>query len=232
MAPLTTRQKASLQRDGYLVLERWLPKCWSRKLEQRLTFLSSKFPGRKALLPDPVFEDFCVSDEVLELARGVLGEDLLFHHANGRVLYPGAGGKPWHHDRDGAVLPPDERIGMYHFFFYPLGLCGSSGPLIVRPGTHLHEVPRDEPAQLRCTVSAADVSIVGGPGLTVVADSALWHMRPPLGGGRPRFDINLSFVASPGDWPERREYRSVLSEIGERRGEPWLHIARSCEDQP
>jgi hypothetical protein len=203
------------------VLDGWLPSQCSDRLAQRLSVISSQLPGRKALIPDSVFEEFCVSTEVLSLALQLLGESCLLHHANGRILAPGGLGRPWHHDRDGRTLPPNARVAMYHFFFYPRGLSLECAPLVVRPRTHHREVARSAATCLGTRLSPGDIVIRGAPGLTVIMDSARWHIRPRAPGQRPRFDLNVSFVEGPGDWPERLELKEVLNEVARRRGGPW-----------
>jgi len=210
---LKSSQVAFLKSEGYLVLDRRLPPEWAQRLRERLLAFAVRWPGRKQLLPDEVFVEFILSKEVLPLARAVLGEKCLVHHANGRVAASNSCAKVWHHDRDGRVLPYADRAAMYHFMFYPGGLDGGVAPLVLKARTHLLEVPRNVPAVLGTSISTDDVVLTGSPGLVIILDSAVWHMRPAASSAVPRFDLNVSFVEGPGDWPERQALAPVLSEV-------------------
>lgn len=221
--PLEPCQIEFLGSEGYLVLDQRLSPGWSQRLRERLMMFAEKWPGRKQLLPDEVFVEFIISDEVLPLAKTVVGEMCLLHHANGRVAASNDQAKIWHHDRDGQILPYADRIAMYHFMFYPGGLDDGVAPLVLKPRSHLLDVPRSLPAKFGTKLSADDVVVIGPEGLVVVLDSAVWHMRPATASSLPRFDLNISFVGGPGHWPEREELTPVFAQVARRVPKRFAH---------
>lgn len=102
---------------------------------------------------------------------------------------------------------------MYHVMVYPVGLPGDVAPLVVKPRSHLLAVDRQVPNSLGLTVGPDDIALRGAPGLVLVLDSALWHMRPGAPARSPRFDLNVSFCEPSGTWPERAAWRDVLQEV-------------------
>lgn len=213
--PLCSESLSELRGLGYTVLPEYLSPDWRTRLQERLLHFAARFPGRKALLPDAEFLQFFISDELLAIPRAVLGPTFLFHHANGRALR-GSGtssSKPWHHDHDGPAISRARRKRMYHVMVYPAGLPQDVAPLVLKPRSHLLAVDRKAPVSLGVAIDPEDMILGGAPGLVVVIDSALWHMRPGASTESSRFDINVSFCEPAGSWPERTEWCDVHQEI-------------------
>lgn len=202
-----------LHNYGYVVLANYLSKTWQIKLQERLSLFVTKFPNQKGLLLDPIFLDFATSDELLSLPYSLFGTDFLLHHMNGRVITSSNISKMWHHDRDGTISARKEGIHMYHIMVYPGGLSEEVSPLVVKPKSHLYSVERYTPNHLSEKIEADDVIIHGNPGLVVVIDSALWHMRPSKISLSPRFDLNVSFCEPVGYWPERNKLNNILQQV-------------------
>jgi ectoine hydroxylase-related dioxygenase (phytanoyl-CoA dioxygenase family) len=165
-----------------------------------------------------VFDELIVSDMVLGVVRGVLGDDFLFHHANGLRLPPCDLGKAWHHDYDGLfpwVLGGGE---MCHLMFYPAGLREDTGPLEVIPRSHRHVVERSKPDRLVRGRPVETETFLGEPGLMVLVNSALWHRRRPSLSERHRYYFNLSYCQRGRIRPERQSYAGRLRRLQERPG--------------
>jgi ectoine hydroxylase-related dioxygenase (phytanoyl-CoA dioxygenase family) len=205
--------RQSVLRQGYCVLKSWLPARWSDRLTDGLDELDRTRPGEKRLMPHQPFLDLLADPLLHPLLEPILGDTYLFHHANGKRITDGAG-KVWHHDYDGRK-PWDgaDDTTMVHVMIYPRGLRADSGPLVLRPGSHLEMVPRHEPNRYGYSVDPGDVTVIGPPGTVVVLNSATWHMRPESTSD-PRHYLNVSYIG-PGaaERPERDEYAELLTEL-------------------
>jgi hypothetical protein len=208
------------ERDGYVALDAYFPPdmCASaaqaldevmvRRRALSLTWTPAT-PTRKSVLGHPFFDELITSDVMIDLVRLVLGADVRFHHANGRVLAGGDEGTPWHHDYDG-YRPTGEWRGMAHVLVYPDGLTQESGPLLVVPGSHRMPVDRAFPRRLGAQELPEARAVTGGPGLTVLADSGIWHRRAKNHSGEPRRYFQFSYCQPGSAWPERAELDRAL----------------------
>ena len=202
--------KRIVELQGFCTMKGLLPPEWQERLSQRLAYFATQHPGRKALLPDPLFVDFATAPFMRLLATALIESDPVVHHVNGRVLHTGYQ-KPWHHDRDG--LAPRAEAGMYHVMVYPRGLPRTVAPLVVIPKTHLCVVSRSAPQALQCAEPQnTHYEISDESPLIVVIDSALWHMRPATPDSTSRFDLNVSYCRYASTWDERRSYTKILKQ--------------------
>lgn len=202
--------KCIVDSQGYCILRDQPEGQWWPRLTKRLEHFARHYPGRKALLPDPVFVEFATAGFMRVLAKTLLGPNPVVHHVCGRLLVQGTE-KPWHHDRDGDM--PRANAGMYHVMVYPKGLPRTVAPLVIMPGTHLTAVRRDAPRELVSLAPPAQpVSVWSDEPLVVVLDSALWHMRPAAPAFEPRFDLNVSYCTLSGPWTERDTYTAILKQ--------------------
>lgn len=212
-------QQDELERVGYLRLPSYFAKEHCQRMVGRLQFLRAERPNTKFLLPDPLFFELLMSDAVLSIPASLFESTYLFHHANGRILEAGGPGKPWHHDYDDFSPWRPGKPRMIHIMVFPAGLDDAVSPLVIRPGSHLKTVLRHIPNKQGFKITQEDVQVRGDPGLVVVLNSALWHMRPPNPGPKERYDLNFSFCERRGHWPERSEYTSTLSRLRANAGE-------------
>src|SRR5437867_1909780 len=90
-----------LESNGYFCLNEMLDPATSAALCARLDHFANIHPGRKALIPDEFFNDFITTPVLLRFAESLLGDRILFHHANGRAMKTAGLPKEWHHDYDG-----------------------------------------------------------------------------------------------------------------------------------
>lgn len=207
--------------DGYAVLPGHLPAEWNARLIAGLDHLAETRPSEKRLMPHEPFLELLTTELMDGLVRPVLGEDYLFHHANGKRL-TGGEGKVWHQDFD-SDEPWDGRpeTAMVHVMVYPDGLSESKGPLLLRPGTHRNRVPRHFPNSFEYERRADDLMVVGEPGLVAVVNSAMWHMRPPSAVAGTRYYLNFSFIGpAPLARPEREAYAQLLAGLPDLSNEP------------
>jgi hypothetical protein len=207
--------RSAIRRDGYISFPSFFcnEECDAQQgALQELTAARAT----KSVVPHPLFEELVGDERLIQLARTILGDEPLFHHANGRVLPENFPSKPWHHDHDG------ERstwgTGMVHFMCYPAGISAGKGPLIVLPGSHERVVARSHPSRHGDARLPGDVEITGGPGLLVAMDSALWHMRPAPAVLGVRSYFNISYCRRGVVRPERRSLQPMLRGLSGRLG--------------
>jgi ectoine hydroxylase-related dioxygenase (phytanoyl-CoA dioxygenase family) len=208
------------ERDGYVVLDGYfteeLCEGAARALDEimvRRRTLSRTWtehtPTRKSVLGHPYFDALIAAPVMVDLAREALGPEIWFHHANGRVLDGDDEGTPWHHDYDG--YRSTGRWGrMAHILVYPEGLTLDNGPLLVIPGSHRMPVDRAFPRRLGAQELPEAQAVTGRPGLTVLADSGIWHRRSENGSGERRRYFQFSYCQPTGAWPEREELDGML----------------------
>ena len=201
-----------LEADGYFCLNELFDRTTSAALCKRLDYFAEEHPGRKALIPDNVFDSFVTHPLLLKYAKLLLGDRILFHHANGRAMKKAAFPKEWHHDYDGPRPWALSDPLMIHFMIYPAGLDSTNGPLMIVPGSHKRQVDRDYPSRHGLMTIEGTVELCGGPGLVVVINSALWHARKKPS-QLPRYDLNFSFCQPGLTRPERESYFSVLKQL-------------------
>lgn len=217
---------------GYAMLPGWLPEQWSQRLVMGLDRLAEEYPSSKRLMPHEPFLELLAAGVLEPLIQPLLGSDYLFHHANGKMMTDGKG-KPWHHDYDGVqVWNGSIETMMIHLMLYPAGLSANHGPLVVRPGSHRFGVPRHAAQRYEYQREDSDSLIVGEPGLVVILNSALWHMRPPSPAGTSRYYLNFSFIGPAAVIrPEREEYSALLPKLPEQvDNEQWRQrLRKACK---
>ncbi|MFV2104393.1 hypothetical protein [Micromonospora sp. LOL_024] len=204
----------AVHRDGYAVLPDYLPPVWNDRLVAGLDRLAETHPESKALIPHEPFLELLCTDLVQAPVAAVLGGSYLFHHANGKRITDGAG-KVWHHDFDSdETWDGSAATMMMHVMVYPAGLSAEKGPLVLRPGSHLVGVPRHHPNRQGYEIRSDDLVLTGDPGLVVLVNSAMWHMRPPSDAHGPRHYLNLSFIGPARTVrPERDTYGDLISTL-------------------
>ena len=140
----TPEHKAQMDLDGHIVL----PGLLTDDAQQRLTESLSKIhslsrstgPGPKpTTMYAAEYDDYLASiidhPEMLELASGVLGEDIRYDHCVSLIRPGGNKGSGWHTHRY-AENEPD--LGFVRIFFYVNGFTPDYGGLKAVPGSHLY----------------------------------------------------------------------------------------------
>lgn len=198
---------------GYVVLPHFFNDIHNKAIVEALLAASIAQPTSKALLPNPVFESLFCGTPFLTIARAVLGEQFLFHHAHGRAMPAASVGKHWHHDFDGPSPWSSGSPMMIHLMGYPDGLDEERGPLVVLPGSHKRFVAREFPNVYGLESIGGARTLVGEAGMMVVINSALWHMTRPSRSQRVRYYFNFSYCQYGVARPERESYRSILKRL-------------------
>jgi ectoine hydroxylase-related dioxygenase (phytanoyl-CoA dioxygenase family) len=212
---VTESEYEQFRNAGYFVRESFLAPDVCEAFVKRLDERYLLNPGSKRLLPDRVFESLIVDECILTIVHRLLGPDVRFHHANGRVQRDHGIEKPWHHDYDGELQGGAVADSMVHIMIYPVGLTHATGPLLVLPGSHRKGVERSHPNQFGDALLEGAEKIVCGPGTIVVLCSALWHARAkPV--TLPRYDVNLSYCTPDPTRQERLEWGEVHRAIAAR----------------
>lgn len=213
LVPLSANEILQFRNLGYLVYPRFFPEGQCKSLCRALRQLSSHSQNSKSVVPHPAFNALISHPAVLTIVKSILGDEFLFHHANGRELDAGYTAKSWHHDYDGARDKGAMGCSMVHLMCYPSGLSAESSPLVILPKSHLLSVDRAHPRQFGLGVLPGEVNLVGEPGLLVVIDSALWHARRCMTGLQHRFYFNFSYCRPGLPRPERASYSHIIQSL-------------------
>lgn len=225
---ITEKEYKQFRDLGYFIRESFFDPNLCESLVARLDELYSTNPGSKRLLPDKVFGPLIVDESILAIAHNLLGPDVRFHHANGRVQRTHCTEKPWHHDYDGHLREGTTR-SMIHLMIYPLGLTDSTGPLLILPGSHRNGVARSYPNRFGTALIDGARKLVCEAGAIVILHSALWHARiKPL--ALPRYDLNLSYCTPDPTRRERREWSEVHSAVAASADPSHLYLFRQDVD--
>lgn len=167
-------------------------------------------PTSKSLIPNNYFSKLICDRRILDIAQSILGEHFVFHHANGRELFPTDTHKVWHHDFDGDDILENNKPNMVHFMIYPNGLKLGTGALTILPKSHLLKVSRSHPNQFGIDDLSGQLVIEGEKGLLIVLNSAIWHNRTKNLSQSNRYYFNLSYCQIGTGRPEREKYREIL----------------------
>ncbi len=142
------REKEELDCAGHLIL----PGILTAEARQKLTTALARIqdlvpsaveghePNRFAAEFDEYLESLIGHPQMLELARGVLGEDIRFDHCVTLNRAGGNSGSAWHSH---AYVEDDANLGFVRIFFYVNGFEVNDGGLKVVSGSHLfrdHEI--------------------------------------------------------------------------------------------
>lgn len=212
---LSLEEMQQFNDEGYLMFPEFFNEEWDQEMTQALEELQVINPDSKAIVPHPTFNKLLLDKAFLGIVRSLLGEEFLFHHANGRSLSPADTGKVWHHDYDGVGnWKPGEPL-MIHLLVYPEGVDANKGALAILPKSHLREVQRSEPNAHVLGSLEGEIEVSGKPGLLVVLNSALWHSRRLNSTSVRRPYFNFSFCQFGSERPERKEYGHMLQAIKE-----------------
>lgn len=182
---LSEAQRASYFRDGYLVLENYVPAEWLARLKGAMTEVIDRSrnetqsgdvfvleQGHSAADPrlhrvtspqdqHPVFWDFMRDPVITDLVADVVGPDVKFHHAKLNVK-AGKGSREfkWHQDIQSW---PHTDYSPVTVGVYIDGCTDDQGPLAFVPGSH--EGPLysmyDEKGSFAVALRDADAKLIG-----------------------------------------------------------------------
>jgi len=141
----------------------------------------------------------------------LLGSNFVFHHIHSDRHDECTGGKSWHHDYEQPDSSP--RGVMVHVLYYPNGLRGSIGELVLAPGSHHEDGPKDRWCSSGTSVQPGETVVDKLPaGSAVIVHSRLMHCRRPRAGADTflRYFVDVSYCQAGVRWPASKSYWTKL----------------------
>lgn len=201
---LTDGERTRFERDGYLLVERALPRAEAGALADLAQRHLDEFragganPHAVLNLHDCVGRD----DRFLQLVDwpatfpkvfGILGWNIQLFHTQLIVTPPAPAGAPagpygWHQDnnrqnRDFEIPPPHPRVSVKVGYLLSDAPDPGMGNFCCIPGSHLGPLPAVDPATGQ---PAGAVEVCGAAGDAVLFDRRLWHSASTNTSDRPR----------------------------------------------
>ncbi len=225
--PLDTAALTAFGERGYHLLEGFLDEATCAGLRQEIDGMVAEGaadPGaqRQALrcrwaFAWPLHRQLLVEPRLIAMLRQLMGGGFTFHHLHSARHDAGSDGVSWHHDYE--QIPHTNRAHlMVHIFFYPNGLDGTIGDLLVLPGSHRAVMERG-------CLNACATGVLPGeqvfdrlrPGSAVIVHSALQQARRRRAGGEghPRYFIDASYCQAGARWPGYPDFASMLARARE-----------------
>jgi hypothetical protein len=197
---LAATMRASFQEEGLLIIPSFLdPQLCARLIGEieeymRAWRLPLTLPEHGGLVTDA---------RLMALLGELMPQGFSFHHLHTARHDAGSRGVNWHHDYE--QYPQSNRSHlMVHAFFYPNGLAGEVGDLLVLPGSQRMIIDRGACHGFG-TADLPGSRVIDhlSPGSLVLVHSAVLHARRPKPGvaDRPRYFIDASYCARGIRWP-------------------------------
>lgn len=194
---LTPEHCARVMADIDLLEERRTGGYAQRNSEENGTALVITFPHLGGLTSHP---------SMVAKVRSLMGGDnFAFHHQHAKCHRSGTPSSNWHHDYEQFPQTDREQL-MIHCFYYPNGLNGEAGDLVLLPRSHKSVMGNNAFSDIFYTEDLpGSVTINDLPlGSAVMVHSALLHNRRAKPGGdtHPRYFTDVSYCqAGPQKWP-------------------------------
>jgi hypothetical protein len=130
---------------------------------------------------------------MMAMMRSLMGGEFALHHLHCYRHDAGCPGSNWHHDHRHSVLPRQHR--MIYCFYYPSGLDGTVGDLLLLPRSHHSLVDNSALTGLMFSDDLPGSLTLDSiqPGSAVLVDGALLHARRPKPGGSSRYFVDISY---------------------------------------
>jgi hypothetical protein len=238
--PLSPAQVERFGRDGFLVFERFLPEALLTTLKAEAdqwvdggredAYAEPKPTTARMQLALPEHGMLISHPPTMDIVGQLLGPGCAYHHLHTTRFDAGADGIGWHQDYQ--QLPQTSRIkGMLHVFYYPNGLDGTIGDLLILPGSQTMVIENNAFRRFG-TVDLPGSIVIDAlpPGSAVVIHSAVLHARraKPGGEGRPRYLIDISYCQAGVRWfSDYGDWRAKLATARRRgldRGGRYAHL--------
>jgi ectoine hydroxylase-related dioxygenase (phytanoyl-CoA dioxygenase family) len=229
---LDGRQRAALERDGYLLLPAHFTgerlECL-RAAHDRL--MAQKYPvarpspeggahdfwhhevGTRRLCDlaseDPVFDLLYTDPVVLAAVQHLHRRPFKLDSINAREAMPGYGEQNWHRDHDHAL---GGLRGVNTGWFLD-DVVPESGPTRVIPGSHAWP---EGPGAMTEAIAARETQVLGPAGTVLVFACTLWHSGTRNRGTRGRRLVHTSFVPREVDLKERAQHLRIRKATWER----------------
>ncbi len=230
LSKLDDESIAQFERDGFLVLPRFLPRDLVADVAAevdrwvdtglRVQAIAAAVDPDTHKVPDilepdlPAHGELIAHKPLLEILEQLMGSRFVFHHMHSDRHEPNRPGKAWHHDYEQRVQS-NRSHPMIHALHYLDGIDPDMAGLAVLPGSHLEVAEKTARAHLGTDVLPGEVFIEDlPPGSTVLLHSALFHARraKPQCPGRPRYFVDASYCQVGTLWPPVKPYwREMLN---------------------
>lgn len=131
------------------------------------------------------------------------GDGFALHHQHAECHTEGTPGSNWHHDYEQFPQTDRDQL-MVHCFYYPNGLNGEVGDLLVLPKSHNSVMQKNAfSARFYDKDLPGSLTIDNLPtGSVVIVHSALMHARRAKPGIEPRYFTDISYCqVGPQKWP-------------------------------
>ena len=194
---LSTEHCARLTRDIDQLLEQRTSGYASRNSDANGTARIISFPDLGALTSHP---------PMIAKIRALMSTDgFAFHHQHANRHEEGTVASNWHHDYEQFPQTDREQL-MVHCFYYPTGLNGEIGDLLILPRSHQSVMHRNAFSDKFYTEDLpGSITLDNLPsGSVVIVHSALLHARRAKPGGtkNPRYFTDVSYCqVGPQKWP-------------------------------
>ena len=203
---LTAPQRAHFEGKGFLVLEGFLTAGECGPLEDEVDALTTRRAAgeRPAVVDYPALALLTSHPRMIALVGQLMaGRAFAMHHIHAARHDAGLRGVAWHQDYE--QVPQTNRSHlMVHVFYYPRGLNGEIGDLLVVPGSQRRVVANDALVIFGTEDLPGSVTMDRlPPGSAVIVHSALFHARRAKPGGEdgPRYFIDVSYCQNGVRWP-------------------------------
>ncbi|MBB13765.1 hypothetical protein CMK22_00770 [Candidatus Poribacteria bacterium] len=169
----------------------------SRNSDENGTARIISFPDLGALTSHP---------SMIAKIRSLMGSDgFALHHQHANRHEEGTVASNWHHDYEQFPQTDRDQL-MVHCFYYPAGLNGEIGDLLILPRSHRSVMDPNAFSDKFYTEDLPGSLTLDNlpPGSVVIVHSALMHARrAKLGGAEnPRYFTDVSYCqAGPQKWP-------------------------------
>ena len=198
--------------QGYLIFPEFLSPEHSKSLiaEVDLLMLNRSHNDQRLVVGYKELGLLTSHPPMMNHLNDLLGPSFMMHHIHAARHDEGMKGVVWHQDYE--QYPQTNRSHMMvHVFYYPNGLNGEIGDLLVLPGSQNVLVQGDLPMLGTENLPGCICIDSLQAGSAVVVHSGLWHARRPQPGGesRPRHFIDISYCEHGILWPAYREYSTT-----------------------
>ncbi len=230
---LTETERASLDHDGFLLLEGILSPAEAERFAWRLDDLlttegpcagaETRLEGGTARLAnlidkDPMFEVCVTSRRLLAAVDHVLDGDMKLSGLNCRVALPGSGAQELHPDW-GEPVPAGEYQACNSIWCVD-DFTADNGATLVVPGTHVEQRMPPRPGDTDFDeVMRRAIPVTAPAGAVIVLNAHVWHSGSLNRTDRPRRALHSYFIRR--HHQQQQEQRRLLrAEILERLNPP------------
>lgn len=240
-AQLSAAQKGHFETRGFLVLEGFLDADECAPLDGEVDALTARrVAGERPMVIDFPALALLTSHPCMIALVGQLmaGRAFAMHHIHAARHDAGLRGVAWHQDYE-QVPQANRSHLMVHIFYYPDGLNGQIGDLLVVPGSQRSVVANDALVIFGTDDLPGSVTMDRlPPGSAVIVHSALFHARRAKPGGEnsPRYFIDISYCQNGVRWPGYPRVEAINAKLlamgADRDGRyPWLYDSTRLFDK-